>query len=137
MTGEQKPLRFLIVDDDEYWRDAYVQDVREVYPDAETVVASDIIGAMDYSGKVDVLMIPVGGNFTIDAGEATQVIAQLGPKVVVPMHFKTPRCNLPIAPVDGFLEGKEGVDQRNASTMSVDADSLPNQAAIVVLEPAL
>ncbi len=57
-------------------------------------------------GAVDVLMIPVGGNFTIDAPAANKVVDALKPRVVVPMHFKTPAVSLDLAGVDPFLAGK-------------------------------
>ena len=41
-------------------------------------------------GDVDVLMIPVGGNYTIGPKEAVEVISQIGPKIVMPMHYKIP-----------------------------------------------
>ena len=44
-------------------------------------------------GGVDVLFIPVGGFYTIDAGEAGIVCEQLAPKIVIPMHYKTPQCS--------------------------------------------
>lgn len=55
-------------------------------------------------GSVDVLLVPVGGTYTIDADDAVKVVNQLDPQVVVPMHFKTPHCQINIAPVEGFLK---------------------------------
>ena len=55
-------------------------------------------------GKLDLLLIPVGGHFTIDAGHALKTIKQLDPRNVAPMHYKTDNLTLPIAPVDDFLE---------------------------------
>lgn len=40
-------------------------------------------------GKVDILLIPVGGHFTIDAFTASKVISSLEPAIVIPMHYKT------------------------------------------------
>ena len=54
-------------------------------------------------GKVDVLLVPVGGFFTIGPREALDVIKALGPTVVIPMHYKTDALNFPIAPVEDFL----------------------------------
>ncbi len=57
-------------------------------------------------GTVDVVLIPVGGHFTIDAAQALDVVDQLNPRqVVIPMHFKTPRMTmkLPIAGIEPFL----------------------------------
>lgn len=56
-------------------------------------------------GQVDILLLPVGGFFTIDARQAAEVIDQLDPRIIIPMHYKT-KCNAdwPIAPVDEFLK---------------------------------
>lgn len=55
-------------------------------------------------GEIDILFIPVGGTFTVDADGAWDVIKALNPKVVIPMHFRVGGLSLSIAPVDGFLE---------------------------------
>lgn len=88
-------------------------------------------------GKIDVLFIPVGGYYTIDAKVATQVASQLAPKVLIPMHFKTSRCNYPISGVDDFLKGKKGVVRLDASETDFDASKLPAPTQITVLRPAL
>ena len=57
-------------------------------------------------GPVDVVLVPVGGHFTIDASEALAVVEQLKPRrIVIPMHFKTSRMTMkvPIATVAPFL----------------------------------
>lgn len=76
-------------------------------------------------GKVDVLMIPMGGHYTIGPAEADKVIAQLKPRVVIPMHFKT-KVNegWPIGTLDDCLEGKTGAKRIGAST-SITAATLP------------
>lgn len=85
-------------------------------------------------GLVDVLMIPVGGNFTIDASQATQVVQQLSPKMAVPMHYKTAAtsASLPIVGVDDFLVGKK-VQRPNRNILSVSKASLPAETTVVVL----
>lgn len=84
---------------------------------------------------VDVLMIPVGGTYTIDAAGATQVVEQLAPRLVLPMHYRTPatRSSLPIAGVEPFLEGKR-VERPEATTLTVDRASLPATTTVVVLK---
>lgn len=54
-------------------------------------------------GQPDLLLIPVGGIYTIDAGQAWQVIAQLKPKNIVPMHYNPGLFETPLAPVENFL----------------------------------
>lgn len=92
---------------------------------------------VDEIGAVDVLFVPVGGVYTIDASVASQVCGQLEPKVVIPMHFKTPDCAYPLAGVDDFLEGKKSVRRIAGSELELDHDNLPTAAEIVLLEPAL
>jgi L-ascorbate metabolism protein UlaG (beta-lactamase superfamily) len=88
-------------------------------------------------GPVDILLIPVGGYFTIDAAEATRVAEQIHPKVLIPMHFKTEKCGFPIAPVEDFLKGKPSVKRPQSSEVSFDKASLPQKMEIVVLDHAL
>jgi L-ascorbate metabolism protein UlaG (beta-lactamase superfamily) len=88
-------------------------------------------------GPVDILLIPVGGHFTIDPKEATRVADQLKPKVVIPMHFKTEKVNFPIVPVEDFLKGKMRVKRAGKSEAVFDKASLPTQMEIVVLDYAL
>ena len=84
-------------------------------------------------GDVDVLLIPVGGHFTIDAQGATRTIEQLQPAVAIPMHYKTPKVDFPIGPVDDFLAGKQNVEDSGASQMTVCADELGEGPQIIVL----
>jgi L-ascorbate metabolism protein UlaG (beta-lactamase superfamily) len=86
-------------------------------------------------GRVDVLLVPVGGFFTIDATVARDVIYGLDPKLVIPMHYKTESVDFPIEPVDGFLEGMAKVKRVDAS--EVEVTRLPETREIWVLEHAL
>lgn len=88
-------------------------------------------------GGVDVLMIPVGGFFTIDAKTATQVCDQLKPKVVIPMHYKTENLDFPIAGVDEFVKGKSNVTRVNGSEIELKTGTLPSAMQIMVLKPSL
>jgi L-ascorbate metabolism protein UlaG (beta-lactamase superfamily) len=88
-------------------------------------------------GPVDVLLIPVGGYFTIDPKEATKVAEQVKPKILIPMHFKTAKCGFPIAPVEDFLKGKSNLKRPKASEMVFDRATLPQEMEILVLEHAL
>jgi L-ascorbate metabolism protein UlaG (beta-lactamase superfamily) len=88
-------------------------------------------------GAVDILLIPVGGYFTIDAIVANQVCDQLKPKVIIPMHFKTSRCGYPIAGVEDFIKGKKHVRKATGSEMEFEREKLPTATEIVLLHPAL
>ncbi len=89
-------------------------------------------------GKVDIVLTPVGGNFTIDASVATEVCGKLAAKVIMPMHYRNDRCSsFPVAGVDDFLQGKTGVSRPDASETEFKAGDLPATAQIMVLKPAL
>jgi L-ascorbate metabolism protein UlaG (beta-lactamase superfamily) len=84
-------------------------------------------------GPVDVLMVPVGGVFTIDAAGATDVVTRLSPKVVFPMHYKTPKLNTPLQTADAFLEGKR-VQRTGTTTTRIAMDTLPPSTTVMVLD---
>ena len=88
-------------------------------------------------GEVDVLFLPVGGFYTIDANAATKIVDQIKPRIVVPMHFKTARCDYPISGVDDFLKGKDNVKRLDSSELELTAKDLPSATQIVVLRHAL
>jgi len=88
-------------------------------------------------GPVDILLIPVGGFFTIDPKEATRVAEQIKPRVLIPMHFKTEKCGFSIAPVEDFLKGKTNIKRPKTSEVTFNKATLPKQMEIVVLEHAL
>ncbi len=87
-------------------------------------------------GAVDILFVPTGGFYTIDAATAFRVVSKLKPKVVIPMHFKMAFMgkNFPIAPVDEFLRGKDNVVKVDGNSVRFTKESLPEKTTIYVLE---
>jgi len=83
-------------------------------------------------GKVDVLFLPVGGVYTIDAEAANKVLEQLKPSIVFPMHYKTPALKLELNQLEPFLAGKTNV--RKISGNSFTISRLPEQQEIIVLD---
>jgi L-ascorbate metabolism protein UlaG (beta-lactamase superfamily) len=88
-------------------------------------------------GAVDILFVPVGGFFTIDAAAASEVCDQLKPKMTIPMHFKTSKCGYPIASVEDFLKSKKDVTRLTGSEVEFKCEHLPTGTQIVLLQPAL
>lgn len=89
---------------------------------------------VDVVDGIDVLFIPVGGVYTIDAEKAAQVISDLEPRIVIPMHYGTDTYNKNLAPVSVFLKhmGKESVVP--VPKLTVSRDKLPAEMQVVVLE---
>lgn len=91
-------------------------------------------------GRVDVLMIPVGGFFTVDGAQAAALVDQLHPRVIIPMHFRTMMLSAGIksklAPVDVFLNamrGKANVIHARARDLKLSPATLPKTPTIYVL----
>lgn len=87
-------------------------------------------------GPVDVLFIPVGGTYTLDAGQAWAVIDQLKPRLVIPMHFKTPKVTMPLSSVEAFAAGKPNVEFTKRSTVTLTPEVLTDTTRVLVLDPA-
>ena len=84
----------------------------------------------------DIVLAPAGGPPTIDFPEIPALLAAIGPRLVIPMHFKTPRIDLNIQPVERFLEALPsvpGLRPGNSST-EVEQGRLPEEMTIVRLE---
>jgi len=86
-------------------------------------------------GAVDVLLVPVGGTFTLDAGGATRVIDQMRPRLmVVPMHYKTEVSTIKgLEGASEFLEGKSNVRRETARSISLSPVKARPAVEIVVL----
>ncbi len=87
-------------------------------------------------GGVDVLLLPVGGYYTIDPAAATKVVQQLSPRMVIPMHYKTDSVDMPIAPVEDFLRTQARVSRMAQSTLEIALQDLPAETTTMVLQHA-
>lgn len=84
-------------------------------------------------GQPDVLLIPVGGTYTVDAATAARYVCAIRPKLVIPMHYRTQDCALDIAPLSAFeKEWEGGLSGPVPSFDSADADALAGK--VLVLE---
>lgn len=91
--------------------------------------------ALEAIGNVDVLLVPVSGGCTLDGAKAAEVVRQVEPRYVVPMHFGHPAIRKELAPVDRFLN-EMGVPEAEPQTkLSVQASSAEAETKVVVLEP--
>lgn len=87
-------------------------------------------------GDIDILMIPVGGIYTIDSKIASKIISQIEPKIVIPMHYQIPRLRVKLEGLDKFLKamGTKSIEPLNK--LSIKKKDLPQEGVkIVVLKP--
>jgi len=92
---------------------------------------------VDALGSVDVLLVPVGGNGTIDASEASKIINQIEPKAVIPMQYKIPDLEEDVAELDKFLEVMVEESVEAQENFEIKPTNLSDDGAeIAVLEPS-
>jgi L-ascorbate metabolism protein UlaG (beta-lactamase superfamily) len=84
-------------------------------------------------GDIDVLMLPVGGVSTIDAGTAARTVRMLGPRIVIPMHFGTELVTW-LDPVDGFLKEMGIKDMEPKPKLSITKPGIPGETQVVLLD---
>ena len=91
-------------------------------------------------GKIDVLLIPVGGFFTIGPEEATKVVEQLKPKIVIPMHYYhegLAELFKKLSKVDEFLKGKTNAKKLDSSETDINKEKFPEKTEIWALKPVV
>ncbi len=81
-------------------------------------------------GDVDILFIPVGGNFTIDANYAWKIVNLIKPSIIIPMHYKIGGLSLPIDTLDKFLETSIFKILKVGNEIDFEKSDIPNESEI-------
>lgn len=87
-------------------------------------------------GRVDVLLLPVGGTYTVDAADAAEVMKQLKPKIIIPMHYRTKALGVPgmiFGTVEGFIKVSK-IKARKEKELDVSLQDIDTKAGIVILD---
>jgi len=87
-------------------------------------------------GEVDILMIPVGGVYTISSKEAPKIMAQIEPKIIIPMHYQVPKLKIKLDGLDKFLKtmGIKSIESLNKLSIK-KKDLSEEEIKIIVLKP--
>ncbi|MFO7677032.1 MAG: MBL fold metallo-hydrolase [Thermoplasmatota archaeon] len=84
-------------------------------------------------GNVDILFIPIGGTYTIDAKDAWEIIHLIKPKITIPMHYKIEGLSLPIAGIEDFLENTSAHKVlKVGNEIDIEKDEFPKEPEIWV-----
>ncbi len=83
-------------------------------------------------GSVDILLVPVGGKFTVDAREALEIVGQLNPKIVIPMHFNTEHLCFELGSVEAFTAQFDQVIHKGV--LEIGPSELVEGIKVVVLD---
>lgn len=125
VTGKERGRNTIFIFELEGMRIAHLGDLGETLPEK-------VRGEM---GEIDILLLPVGGYFTISPNEATKIMMELKPKITIPMHYKTSACDFPISPVEDFLQGKKNCRFLEKSEIEIKKEDLPAAGEVWVLKP--
>lgn len=84
-------------------------------------------------GSTDILLIPVGSVYTIDGKTASEIVSQIEPKIIIPMHYYIEGLKFQLENMDKFLKemGVEGVSSQ--PKLSITKEKLPEEPQVVVL----
>lgn len=91
--------------------------------------------AKELSGA-DVLLVPVGGTFTIDDREAEELVHMLKPHLVIPMHFRNDACAFPIKTAEPFIQRFERVERAGRGPLYLSREALPEPLTVVLMDYA-
>jgi len=83
-------------------------------------------------GDIDILMIPVGGTYTLDAKEAVSVVGQIEPKIVIPMHYKIKDLKIEVSGPDKFLK-EIGLSPEKVDKLKINKKNLPVEEMKLVM----
>ena len=81
-------------------------------------------------GDVDILFIPIGGTFTLDAKQAWRIIKKVKPRIAVPMHYKIGGLSLPITGIEPFLEESNYEILKVGNEIDIEKEDLPEEPEI-------
>ncbi len=83
---------------------------------------------------IDVLLTPVGGISALTAGMAAETASMLEPRIVIPMHYKTPFIKRKLSSVNGFLKEMGAEDLKPEESLKITKSKLPEETDVVLLE---
>lgn len=88
---------------------------------------------LDEIGRIDVLFIPVGGNFTIDGETAANLSKKISPKIIIPMHYKTQQVNIALDGIESFLLNMKNGERLNSNTLELKDNLLNYNNCVKIL----
>jgi L-ascorbate metabolism protein UlaG (beta-lactamase superfamily) len=86
-------------------------------------------------GPIDVLLVPAGGVYTVTPAEAAEVVAQLSPKIVIPMHYAVDGGSTDLQGPEKFLQEMAVEEPIRQPKAVVTASSLPEETQVILLDP--
>ncbi len=83
-------------------------------------------------GTIDVMFVPVGGTYTLDARDALKTVESVNPKIVFPMHYKTPHVRIDIESVEPYLKMTNGFRKVDSNVVILDDGDFSKKQTIIL-----
>lgn len=85
-------------------------------------------------GTVNVALVPIGSGLSLNASRAAEIISMIEPNIVIPMHYATPDCNIPLDSLSKFLKEMGISEIETIPSLKLSSASLPEETRVTVLE---
>jgi L-ascorbate metabolism protein UlaG (beta-lactamase superfamily) len=89
---------------------------------------------MEAMGQVNIVLLPIGGGNSFNAARAAEVVSLLEPNIVIPMHYATPECRIPLDGLSKFLKEMGINEVEKHSSLKVSEIALPEETKVIVLD---
>ena len=90
---------------------------------------------LDELAPVDVLLVPTGGGCTLGLDQVLQIMQDLNPKIVIPMHHETPGVQVPLQSVEAFLSRMGLSDVQSQPRLVATTSNMPADMRVTLLAP--
>lgn len=87
---------------------------------------------MEHLEGTDIVLLPVGGTYTIDAKQAAQIVAQIEPRLIIPMHYRLPGLKTDLQEVDKFVK-EMGMKAETLDKLKITKKDLPSDESRLVI----
>jgi L-ascorbate metabolism protein UlaG (beta-lactamase superfamily) len=84
--------------------------------------------------NIDVLLIPVGGTYTIDSKQASELAKRISPKIIIPMHYKTDKLKFNLATVDNFVREFDDVKYEEKKILEIEKDTIGGDNKVIIMQ---
>ena len=88
-------------------------------------------------GEVNILLVPVGGGNSLNAGKAAELVSMIEPNIVIPMHYQMPGLKVELEGVDRFVKEMGLTEIQEESVLRISASRLPEEMQTVLLQPKI
>lgn len=120
----EQPRNTLYVFDYDGLTVAHLGDLKQVPTQAE----------VEALGTVNVVLIPVGGGGGLNAAKAAEIVSQLEPNIIIPMHYKTKDVIVPLDSLDKFIKEMGLQPIEAVPSLKITKSGLPSESKVVVLD---